>query len=59
MVCWQNSTKRETNTNKVYCVVSPADVTNYLVMTVDEYVTIRLIDLEGFTHGLRLHFLDV
>ena len=28
---------------------SPADVDNHLNMTVDEYETIRLIDLEGFT----------
>ena len=28
---------------------SPADESNYIVMTVDEYETIRLIDLEGFT----------
>ena len=27
----------------------PADVENHLNMTVDEYETIRLIDLEGFT----------
>lgn len=28
---------------------SPADVENHVIMTVDEYETIRLIDLEGFT----------
>ena len=28
---------------------SPADAKNYVIMTVDEYETIRLIDLEGFT----------
>ncbi len=27
----------------------PADENNYVVMTVDEYEAIRLIDLEGFT----------
>lgn len=28
---------------------SPADAKNHVVMTVDEYEAIRLIDLEGFT----------
>lgn len=28
---------------------SPADAENFIIMTVDEYETIRLIDLEGFT----------
>lgn len=27
----------------------PADAKNHVIMTVDEYETIRLIDLEGFT----------
>ena len=28
---------------------SSADAKNYVIMTIDEYETIRLIDLEGFT----------
>ncbi len=28
---------------------SPADAESFIIMTVDEYETIRLIDLEGFT----------
>ncbi|HZK26577.1 MAG TPA: DUF134 domain-containing protein [Thermoclostridium sp.] len=28
---------------------SPGDIKNHITMTVDEYETIRLIDLEGFT----------
>ena len=27
----------------------PADIENHVILTVDEYETIRLIDLEGFT----------
>ena len=35
--------------NRFGALDSPADVDNHLNMTVDEYETIRLIDLEGFT----------
>ena len=35
--------------NKFGPLDTSADAENYLVMTVDEYETIRLIDLEGFT----------
>ena len=38
------------NNNRFGPLDSPADAKNYVVnMTVDEYETIRLIDLEGFT----------
>lgn len=35
--------------NKFGPLDSPADTENYIKMTVDEYETIRLIDLEGLT----------
>jgi len=35
--------------NKFGPLDSPADAKNQIIMTVDEYETIRLIDLEGFT----------
>lgn len=35
--------------NKFGPLDSPADAKNHVIMTVDEYETIRLIDLEGFT----------
>ena len=35
--------------NKFGPLDSPADAKNHVIMTVDEYETIRLIDMEGFT----------
>ena len=35
--------------NKFGPLDSPAQAENHVIMTVDEYETIRLIDLEGFT----------
>ena len=35
--------------NKFGPLDSPADAKTHVIMTVDEYETIRLIDLEGFT----------
>lgn len=35
--------------NKFGPLDSPADAKNHVIMTVDEYETIRLIDLKGFT----------
>jgi predicted DNA-binding protein (UPF0251 family) len=37
------------DSNKFGPLDSPADASNHVIMTVDEYETIRLIDLEGFT----------
>ncbi|MDD2234950.1 MAG: DUF134 domain-containing protein [Desulfitobacteriaceae bacterium] len=35
--------------NKFGPLDSPRDAKNHVIMTIDEYETIRLIDLEGFT----------
>ncbi|MBV4418466.1 DUF134 domain-containing protein [Clostridium tyrobutyricum] len=36
-------------TNRFGPLDSPADAKNHVIMTIDEYETIRLIDLDGFT----------